>query len=74
MPQLSASTRCGGAAIGGVIGYPLNGVYREVAMLGSYAHWTLTEVLDLDHVERCRWVREIGDLAERAAGQELRSW
>jgi hypothetical protein len=42
--------------------------------LGSYANWTLTEVLGLDHAERLRWVHEIGELAEQAARQEFSPW
>jgi hypothetical protein len=57
-----------------VIGYPLDRVYREVAILGSYANWTLTEVLGLDHAERRRWVHEIGSVAEQAAHTESPSW
>jgi hypothetical protein len=41
--------------------------------LGSYAHWTLTEVLGLDHAERHRWVSEIREVAEEAVSQEFRS-
>lgn len=43
-------------------------------MLGSYANWTLTEVLGLDHAERRRWVREIGEITEQAVHQEFSSW
>jgi hypothetical protein len=32
-------------------------------------HWTLTEVLTLDHAERVRWVHEIADQLE----QEVRA-
>ncbi|MCX4821042.1 hypothetical protein OG883_14185 [Streptomyces sp. NBC_01142] len=44
-------------------GYPLDRVHQEVAFLGRYVHWTLTEVLNLDHAQRRRWVREVGDSA-----------
>ena len=71
MSPLRPRARCGGAAVGGVVGYPLDGVYREVAVLGSVAHWTLTELLDLDHVERRRWVSEIAEIAPHVLGQEL---
>jgi uncharacterized protein DUF6760 len=74
MPGLRASTRRGGAAIGGVISYPRDRVYREVAILGSYANWTLTEVLGLDHAERRRWVHEIVNLTEEAERQERSPW
>jgi hypothetical protein len=41
------------------VGHPLTRVYREVAFLGRHVHWTLGELLDLDHAERGRWVLEI---------------
>ena len=34
-------------------------VYQEVATLGRHVHWTLSEVLELDHAERARWVGEV---------------
>jgi len=49
-------------------GYPLDRVHQEAAFLGRHAHWTLTEVLQLDHAERLRWVREIADLLEQETG------
>jgi hypothetical protein len=39
------------------VGYPVDRVRHEAAFLGRHAHWTLSEVLDLDHAERQRWVR-----------------
>ena len=64
MSALQVRARCGGASAGGILGYPLDGVYQEVAILGSYAHWTLTEVMFLDHAERRRWVDEIREIAK----------
>jgi hypothetical protein len=69
VPPLRPRARSGGTPIGGVVGYPLDRVYREVAILGSVAHWTLTELLDLDHLERRRWVSEISEVT---LGRELR--
>jgi hypothetical protein len=40
-------------------GYPVERVQREVALLGRHVHWTLTEVLSLDHAERRRWMEEV---------------
>lgn len=34
-------------------------VYQEVAYLGHHVHWTLEELLKLDHVERNRWLQEL---------------
>ena len=61
MPALRAKPRDGGAAAGGVTGYPLDRVHQEAAFLGRHVHWTLTEVLSLDHTQRQRWVQEVAD-------------
>jgi len=42
-------------------------VHHEVAYLGRYLHWTLTELLALDHAQRQRWVREVTALLEAEA-------
>jgi hypothetical protein len=34
-------------------------VNHEVAFLGRHVHWTLVELLSLDHAERQRWVHEV---------------
>lgn len=39
-------------------------VHQEVAFLGRHVHWTLAEVLSLDHAQRQRWVREVAGLVE----------
>lgn len=46
------------------MGYPLERVYQEVAYLGSRVHWTHEELLNLDHAERQRWLREVMKLEE----------
>ncbi|MER8095112.1 MULTISPECIES: DUF6760 family protein [Streptomyces] len=40
-------------------GYPVARVRQEVAFLGRHVHWTLAELLTLDHSERMEWIREI---------------
>lgn len=40
-------------------GYPVDRVHQEVAFLGRHVHWTLTELLSLDHAQRRRWVDEV---------------
>ena len=44
---------------GGVLGYPLAWVYQEVAYLGCRVHWTHEELMNLDHMERRRWLEEV---------------
>jgi hypothetical protein len=39
-------------------------VHHEVAFLARHAHWTLVEVLSLDHEQRRRWVEELSLLVE----------
>ncbi|MET7900735.1 DUF6760 family protein [Streptomyces sp. NPDC005355] len=49
-------------------GYPEKRVHQEVAFLGRHVHWTLAEVLSLDHAQRQQWVWEITDLIEGGDG------
>lgn len=58
MSEVHSYLRRGGRR-GGVVGYPLHRVYEEVAYLGRRVHWTLEELMNLDHAERQRWVREV---------------
>jgi hypothetical protein len=46
-------------AAGGILGYPLARVYGEVAELGQRVHWTHTELMNLDHAERRRWLATV---------------
>lgn len=39
-------------------------VYREIAFLGRNVHWTLEELMNLDHAERLRWVREVSTVVD----------
>jgi hypothetical protein len=39
-------------------------VHHEVAFLGRHVHWTLVELLTLDHAQRRRWVREVAATLE----------
>ncbi|WP_434688355.1 DUF6760 family protein [Pseudanabaena minima] len=45
--------------IGGVIGYPSERLYEEVAFIAFYFHWSREDILNLTHAERLRWVNEI---------------
>jgi hypothetical protein len=39
-------------------------VHQEVAFLGRHVHWTLHELLILDHGARLRWVDEVAQSIE----------
>lgn len=50
---------------GGIIGYPLDRIYEEVAYISYYFHWPLNEILDLEHDERQRWVEQIAAINKK---------
>jgi hypothetical protein len=39
-------------------------LYKEVAFVAFHFHWPLDQILDLEHLTRRRFVREIRRLAE----------
>lgn len=41
---------------------PLDRLYQEVAYIGYHFHWTLEEILNMEHKERQLWVKEISDI------------
>ncbi|MFN6067834.1 MAG: DUF6760 family protein, partial [Pseudanabaena sp.] len=45
--------------MGGIIGYPSERLYEEVAFIAFYFHWSREDILNLTHTERLRWVNEI---------------
>ncbi len=53
-----------------MIGYPLERLYEEVAYVAYHFHWTLDEILCLEHRDRLRWVEEIGKINRQLSGGE----
>ena len=51
--------RGGGGADGGALGYPPEQLFQEVAYLAYYFHWPHSEIMDMNHIERLRWVDEL---------------
>ena len=51
--------RGGGRAGGGVLGYPREHLFQEVAYLAYYFHWPHAEIMGMSHLERLRWVKEL---------------
>jgi hypothetical protein len=47
-----------------MIGYPSDQLYGEVACIASEFHWSLEEIVNLEHRDRRRWVTEIGKLRQ----------
>lgn len=57
--------RSRGPAFGGAIGYPSAELFEEVAYVAYHFHWPYTDLMNLDHLERRRWIQEIVKINER---------
>ena len=40
-------------------------LYEEVAYIAYYFHWPADQVMEMEHVDRRRWVNEIGKMNNR---------
>ena len=69
---MQCQLRNGTTAVGGALGYPSTELFEEVAYVAYHFHWPHSELMNLEHVERRLWVKEIVKINERlnAAGQE----
>ena len=52
--------------------YPLEKLYKEVAFISYYLHWSSEEVLSMPHWERSRWCSEISDIHIELGEKEKR--
>lgn len=50
--------------------YAVDRVYEEVTYVAYHFHWSLEEILDLEHPTRRRFVEEIGKINRRLSGEE----
>lgn len=41
------------------MGYPLDDLYEEVAFVAYHFHWSLDDILRLEHGDRQRFIKEI---------------
>ena len=46
--------------------YPVEPLWQEIAYLGYHLHWSLDDLLDLEHMDRVRLVRAVVSLNQRA--------
>lgn len=44
---------------GGILSYPLERIFQEVAYIAYHFHWSQDEILSMEHRERQLWIREI---------------
>jgi hypothetical protein len=63
------SLRGGARPIGGIIGYPSDRLYEEVAYIAFHFHWPPDAIIDLEHKDRQRWVAEIGKIHKQSQVQ-----
>jgi hypothetical protein len=49
--------------------YAANRLYEEVAYVAYHFHWSLGEILDLEHPVRRRFLEEIGRINRSLAGE-----
>jgi hypothetical protein len=47
--------------------YATDRIYEEVAYVAYHFHWSLDDILDLEHNQRLRYVREIANINTRLA-------
>ncbi len=47
--------------------YATDRIHEEVAYIAYHFHWSLDSVLDLEHAQRLRYVREIAAINSRLA-------
>jgi hypothetical protein len=69
VPELPSGVRGGVGRFGGIVGYPLDLLRREVAYLAVHVHWSYEAVMGMPHWERRYWLREVAALGGEAAGE-----
>ena len=50
---------------GGILGYPLENVFEEVAFLGYYLHWESDAIMNMPHGERKIWCEEVSKINKK---------
>ncbi len=51
-----------------MISYPSESLREEVALIAFHFHWSLEEIIQLEHIERRNWVEEIDKLKLKKYG------
>ncbi|MEU4219138.1 DUF6760 family protein [Actinoplanes sp. NPDC026623] len=62
---MRARLRGGPAEPGGIVGHSLDQLYEEMAFIAFHFHWSLDDIMALDHAERRRWLTTISQLNQR---------
>ncbi len=48
--------------------YPSDALYEEVAYVAYHFHWSLDDILNLEHGERHKWIEAISKINQRLTG------
>lgn len=62
MSSLQQPIFSGASTCGGVMRYPSDKLYEEVAFVAYHFHWSQDDILNLEHSRRQRWVAEINKI------------
>ncbi|AGB49816.1 hypothetical protein Metho_1622 [Methanomethylovorans hollandica DSM 15978] len=54
-------------------GYPPERIYEEVAFIAYHFHWSLEEIINMEHQDRHRWCEEISRINQRMSEEKQRS-
>ena len=65
MPRVRLEVRSGVRPPGGIVSYPLENIFKEVAFIAYHFHWDRETLLGLAHRERHAWVKEISKINEK---------
>jgi hypothetical protein len=44
------------------VSYPLDRLYQEVSYIAYHFHWSMDDILGMEHKERQIWIREISEV------------
>ena len=69
MPTLREGVCYGDQQPGGIWRYPIERLYEEVAYIAYHFHWPHSQILELEHSERQKWVGEIARINSRLNDQ-----
>ncbi|XME04426.1 DUF6760 family protein [Lachnospiraceae bacterium C1.1] len=54
----------------GLVSYPQDRLYKEMAFLAYYLHWSQDDLMNMDHRERRRWCSEISSINRKLSGDQ----
>ena len=52
--------------------YPIDRMYEEIAYIAYHFHWSYSDIVDMDHLERRRWCKEISKMIEKINMTEMK--